>query len=191
MQYILYYICVCVNYMDFLFNGVNSCLPYCWFHRVGLIPKKVFAVQTPHPDLYLQDSTTFCPAVQPQQLAHTHCGPRTSAYRWPGSLCALTSRLRTKQWWTAGLLHCYKRDSRCCPTQICMSCLPNVLQSLANHNSNSHIWMLFHLLLPLATAITFQGLLAGKVMTWCEKNKIKASFQLCQIHKNVLWICTK
>lgn len=48
-----------------------------------------------------------------------------------------------------------------------------LLQSLANHSSaNSHIWMLFHLVLPAVTVIRFQGSLAGKVK-WHDMRRIR------------------
>lgn len=89
--------------------------------------------------------------------------------------------------------HYYERDSRCCPTQICMSCLPSVLQSLANHTTNSHIWMLFHLVLPTVTVITFQGSLAGKVK-WHDMKRVRLKQVFnskCRIHKDILWTGTK
>lgn len=73
-------------------------------------------------------------------------------------------------------------------------CFSIALQSSANHNStNSHIWMLFHLVLPAVTVITFQGSLAGKVK-WHDTKRIRLKQifnSKCQIYRNVLWICTK
>lgn len=150
--------------------------------------------ELPFPPIYIFKTPAFWPEVQPEQPVPTHRWTRTPAYGWPTFLCVLISRLSAKEWWTGGVSHYYETDSRCCPTQICMSCLPSALQSLANHSSTDfQIWMLFHLVLPEVTVITFQGSLAGKVK-WHDMKiiRLKQVFNSkCQIYKNILWTGTK
>ena len=52
-------LCVCANYIDFVFNGINECLSYCWLPRAGWIPEKVLCCSEPRRDLYLFSSLSW------------------------------------------------------------------------------------------------------------------------------------